>query len=144
MRVYPPTNELFVADGYGNRRVIVFDAATGKYKRHWGAYGNKPDDAAPFTRIYDGPGPQQFSTVHGIAVSKDGIVYVGDRVNNRIQSFKLDGTFLKEVFIERKTSARFGPVSAWRSRPISSSNSSTFPMEPTRKYRLWTARKWKS
>jgi DNA-binding beta-propeller fold protein YncE len=106
--VYAPTNEVFVADGYGNRRVIVFDADTGAYKRHWGAYGNKPDDAAPFTRVYEGAGPPQFNTVHGIAVSNDGIVYVGDRVNNRIQSFGLDGTFRKEVFIERKTSARFG------------------------------------
>ena len=44
--VYPKTNELFVADGYGNRRVIVFDADTGAYKRHWGAYGNRPDDGA--------------------------------------------------------------------------------------------------
>jgi DNA-binding beta-propeller fold protein YncE len=44
--VYPKTNEVFVADGYGNRRVIVFDAETGAYKRHWGAYGNKPDDKA--------------------------------------------------------------------------------------------------
>jgi sugar lactone lactonase YvrE len=86
----------------------VFDADTGAYKRHWGAYGNRPDDAAPRTRIYEGRGPQQFNTVHGIAVSNDGIVYVGDRVNNRIQSFRLDGKFLKEVFIERKTSARFG------------------------------------
>jgi hypothetical protein len=106
--VHAPTNELFIADGYGNRRVIVFDADTGAYKRLWGAYGGKPDDTAPFTRIYEGPGPKQFNTVHGIAVSNDGIVYVGDRVNNRIQSFRLDGTFLNEVFIERKTSARFG------------------------------------
>jgi DNA-binding beta-propeller fold protein YncE len=106
--VHAPTNEAFVADGYGNRRVIVFDADTGAYKRHWGAYGNRPDDAAPFTRIYEGPGPQQFNTVHGIAVSNDGIVYVGDRVNNRIQSFRLDGTYLNEVFIERQTTARFG------------------------------------
>ena len=106
--VYAPTNEVFVADGYGNRRVIVFDAETGAYKRHWGAYGNKPDDAAPKTRIYEGAGPPQFNTVHGIAVSTDAIVYVGDRVNNRIQSFHLNGQFITEVFIERKTTARFG------------------------------------
>jgi hypothetical protein len=108
LAVHAPTNELFVADGYGNRRVIVFDAETGRYKRHWGAYGNRPDDSAPFTRVYEGAGPPQFNTVHGIAVSNDGLVYVGDRVNNRIQSFRLDGTFVKEVFIERKTTARFG------------------------------------
>ena len=106
--VHPATNEAFVADGYGNRRVIVFNADTGAYKRHWGAYGNRPDDDAPFTRVYEGPGPPQFNTVHGIAVSKDGLVYVGDRVNNRIQVFRLDGTYANEVFIQRETSARFG------------------------------------
>src|SRR5579872_3900546 len=62
--VYPKTNEVFVADGYGNRRVIVFDADTGAYKRHWGAYGNRPDDSAPRTRLYEGPGAQQFNLVH--------------------------------------------------------------------------------
>ena len=45
--VDPKTNELYVADGYGNRRVIVYDADSGKYKRHWGAYGSKPDDTRP-------------------------------------------------------------------------------------------------
>jgi len=44
MFIDPKTNELYVADGYGNKRVIVFDADTGQYKRHWGAYGHKPDD----------------------------------------------------------------------------------------------------
>jgi DNA-binding beta-propeller fold protein YncE len=106
--VYPKTNEVFVADGYGNRRVIVFDADTGAYKRHWGAYGNKPDDSVPRTRVYEGPGPQQFNTVHGIRISNDDLVYVGDRVNNRIQVFRPDGTFVKEGYIERKTSTPEG------------------------------------
>jgi DNA-binding beta-propeller fold protein YncE len=106
--VYPKTNEVFVADGYGNRRVIVFDADTGAYKRHWGAYGNKPDDSVPRTRVYDGPGPAQFNTVHGIRISNDGLVYVGDRVNNRIQVFTPAGKFVKEGFIERKTSTPEG------------------------------------
>src|ERR1700683_3528601 len=101
--VYQKTNEVFVADGYGNRRVIVFDADTGAYKRHWGAYGNKPDDKAPKARQTTGAGPQQFHTPHGIAVSNDGVVYVSDRANNRVQSFKLDGTFLKEGFIKRES-----------------------------------------
>jgi NHL repeat len=106
--VYPKTNEVFVADGYGNRRVIVFDADTGAYKRHWGAYGNRPDDAAPRTRVYEGPGSPQFNLVHGIAISNDGLVYVGDRVNNRIQVFRPDGTFVREGYIERKTSGAEG------------------------------------
>lgn len=106
---YAPTNELFVSDGYGNRRVIVFDADTGKYKRHWGAYGNRPDDSvAKITGggqvrggSADGPPPQQFNTVHGIAVSKDGHVYAADRANNRIQVFKVDGTFVREAFTSK-------------------------------------------
>lgn len=106
--VYPKTNEVFVADGYGNRRVIVFDADTGAYKRHWGAYGKRPDDSVPRTRVYEGPGPQQFNTVHGIRISNDDLVYVGDRVNNRIQVFRPDGTFVKEGYIERQTSGNEG------------------------------------
>src|ERR1700681_1562279 len=103
MVVYPQTNEVFVSDGYGNRRVIVFDADTGAYKRHWGAYGNKPDDKVSKARQATGPGPQQFNTPHGIEVSNDGIVYVTDRANNRVQSFTLDGKFLKEGFIKRES-----------------------------------------
>jgi DNA-binding beta-propeller fold protein YncE len=104
----PKTNEVFVADGYGNRRVVVYDAATGAYKRHWGAYGNKPDDSVPRTRVYEGAGSPQFNLVHGVRISNDGLVYVGDRVNNRIQVFQLDGKFVKEVYIERKTEAGEG------------------------------------
>ena len=109
--VYLKTNEVFVADGYGNRRVIVFDADTGAYKRHWGAYGNRPDDKASKERQVEGPGPQQFNIPHGITVSRDGIVYVADRTNNRVQSFKLDGSFLKEGFVRRQaqdTGTAFG------------------------------------
>lgn len=109
--VYPKTNELFVADGYGNRRVIVFDADTGAYKRHWGAYGNRPDDRASRTRLVTGAGAQQFNTVHGVAISDDGTVYVADRANNRVQAFTLDGTFLREGYNRREsqgTGSAFG------------------------------------
>jgi hypothetical protein len=112
MTVDPATNEVYVADGYGNRRVIVFDADSGKYQRHWGAYGNKPDDSdeynstsAVVSKDYDPMKPsKQFSrAVHGVAISKDGLVYVSDRVNDRIQVFRKDGTFVKELFINRHT-----------------------------------------
>jgi hypothetical protein len=108
LAVYPQTNEVFVADGYGNRRVVVYDAESGAYKRHWGAYGNKPDDTVSRTRVADGRGSEQFNLVHGIRVSNDGMVYVGDRVNNRVQVFKLDGSFVKEVYIERATGSAEG------------------------------------
>src|SRR5262245_56337706 len=86
------TNELFVADGYGNHRVAVFDGTTGAFKRMWGAFGNVPKDddhcdlVAPQT-VPPGPGPQNFSTVHAIRVARDGTVYVADRENRRVQAF---------------------------------------------------------
>lgn len=102
--VDPKTNELYVADGYGNRRVIVYDADTGKYKRHWGAYGNKPDDT-PLPPYKAGePAPKQFRTpVHGVALANDGLLYVCDRTNDRIQVFKTDGTYVKEQWVARNT-----------------------------------------
>jgi DNA-binding beta-propeller fold protein YncE len=103
MYVYPATNELFVADGYVNRRVIVFDADTGEFRRMWGAYGNAPDDEVPNRPQYEGPGSPQFNTVHGVRVSDDGLVYVADRLNNRVQIFSLEGDFQREFFIERST-----------------------------------------
>ena len=120
--VYPKTNEVFVSDGYINRRVIVFDADSGKFKRMWGAYGNKPDDSvprirrAPFDRPQDvpveslskDPAPQQFNLVHAVLISNDDLVYVAERSNNRIQVFKPDGTFIKEAFVERGMSTPSG------------------------------------
>ena len=96
-------NEIYVADGYGNKRVIVFDAMTGVFKRMWGAYGNKPDDAKNAPYNPNDPPSKQFNTVHGVNVSKDGFVYVADRANDRLQVFKKDGTFVKEVFISKTT-----------------------------------------
>jgi DNA-binding beta-propeller fold protein YncE len=123
--VYPKTNEVFVADGYGNRRIIVFDADTGKFKRMWGAFGNVPTDPEKWT-IPSGwkgtvghdesfspddlegqetldaeQGPQQFANVHSVRVSNDGLVYVCDRKNQRLQVFTIDGKYLTQIFISR-------------------------------------------
>jgi hypothetical protein len=100
-QVYAPTNELFVADGYGNHRVIVFDADTGAFKRMWGAFANKPedDDHCEIVRKtnFDAPGPQQLSVVHSLRVANDGIIYVADRENRRVQMFTNDGKFIKQL-----------------------------------------------
>ena len=115
------TNELYVADGYFNHRVIVFDAGSGQYKRHWGAYGKRPDDAIKFparAQLIQGPPPEGFNNpVHAVLVSNDGLVYVGDRTNNRMQVFKTDGTFMKEVFIARNTLQAEGTVHAFATSP---------------------------
>jgi DNA-binding beta-propeller fold protein YncE len=111
-------NEVFVADGYGNRRIIVFDGATGRYLRHWGAYGRRPEDP-PARGVGSGAGagagadagagasagagapvpaqpPQQFSVPHGIAGSRDGFIYLADRANNRVQVFRQNGEYVAE------------------------------------------------
>jgi DNA-binding beta-propeller fold protein YncE len=128
--VYPKTNEAFVADGYGNSRIIVFDADTGAFKRMWGAFSNVPIDrpeaprgegagragggggggarggggggraTAPLDTEGDGA-PQFGSPVHGVKVSNDGLVYVADRPNRRVQVFTPEGKYLTQVFINR-------------------------------------------
>jgi len=104
MVVDPATNELYVADGYFNHRVVVFDADTGAFKRTWGAYGKPPTDE----KITYDPKvlPQQFNNpVHGIRITNDGEVVVSDRANNRIQIFKKDGTFIREIALLRDSTA---------------------------------------
>src|SRR6266481_680052 len=109
LRVYPKTNELFVSDGYGNSRVMVYDADTGKFKRMWGAYGNKPLDMEarpprsepariPWVAVSEVL--QQFgSPVHDVNISNDGLVYVADRGNKRVQVFTPNGKFIAEQFV---------------------------------------------
>jgi DNA-binding beta-propeller fold protein YncE len=109
--VDPADNEVFVADGYGNRRIIVFDGASGKYLRHWGAYGKPPVD--PPARPAGAAGNQQqqanqavpaapasqFRIPHGIVGSRDGLIYLADRANNRIQVFRQNGEFVREKIL---------------------------------------------
>jgi hypothetical protein len=105
------TNEAYISDGYDNRRVAVLDAGTGEFKRYWGAYGNRPDDSDPGPYDPDAPPIQQFRTpVHCAEPSNDGLVYVCDRPNDRIQVFRTDGTFVKEAFIAPRT---LGDGSVW-------------------------------
>jgi NHL repeat-containing protein len=103
--VDPKTDEAYIADGYTNRRIIVVDANTGAFKRLWGAYGKKPDDAAGekmprFNREMALETRTQFDTPHCIGGTDDGMIYVCDRGNQRIQVFKHDGTFVKEALIK--------------------------------------------
>jgi hypothetical protein len=101
---YAPANEVFVADGYGNKRVAVIDADTGQMKRFWGAYGKPPDDAAALAQgPYDPAATYQHfrGPVHCADVSNDGFVYVCDRTSNRLQVFRPDGTYVREVYIAR-------------------------------------------
>ncbi|MEQ1896865.1 MAG: hypothetical protein ABL971_05680 [Vicinamibacterales bacterium] len=97
------TNEVFVADGLKNRRVIVFNGLTGKYLRHWGAYGKPPDDLVQMKPDSPDVNSPQFGDVHCIAMSRDKLVYVCDRVNNRIQVFRQDGTFVKQGVVAPAT-----------------------------------------
>jgi len=113
-------NEVYLADGYRNKRVAVLDQNTGAMKRMWGAYGKEPVDvtAADFT---DGRGQEGWSAdkapapffrnpVHCADPSTDGFVYVCDRQNNRLQVFRKDGTYVKEAFYAPAT---LGDGSTW-------------------------------
>ncbi|MQA92160.1 MAG: hypothetical protein GEU90_18370 [Gemmatimonas sp.] len=105
-------NEVYIADGYLNRRVAVLDANTGEMKRYWGAYGNPPDDDYEHPpRGADQPPSQQFrNPVHCADLANDGLVYVCDRQGNRIQVFTKEGTFVEEAFFAPAT---LGSGSTW-------------------------------
>jgi DNA-binding beta-propeller fold protein YncE len=112
-------NEVYVADS-GNHRIVVFDADSGSYKRHWGAYGEKPTAAGG--GVYDpGASPaRQFRDVSCVEIAKDGMVYVCDRASNRIQVFQKDGKFVKEGIVSKETkgttvAGQFGAVSSFGS-----------------------------
>jgi DNA-binding beta-propeller fold protein YncE len=95
-------NEVYIADT-GNRRIVVFDMDTGAYKRHWGAYGNKPDmtDLGPYD---PGVAPAtQFRYLSCVHIAKDAMVYVCDKIGDRIQVFQKDGKFVREALISNQT-----------------------------------------
>jgi DNA-binding beta-propeller fold protein YncE len=124
----PSTNEAYVADGYFNRRVAVIDVDSGKIKRYWGAYGNKPDDTDIGRYVPEAPLSQQFrNPVHCAAFSSVAkMVYVCDRVNDRIQVFTADGKFVKEKSVMPKT---LGTGSTWEI---------AFSRDPQQKYMFLT------
>ncbi len=104
-------HEVYLADGYGNHRVIVYDSNSGAFKRMWGAYGNPPTDLALGAYDPAAPPAQQFrNPVHCARISVDNLVYVCDRVNDRIQVFTKAGKFVKEFFVRTQT---LGNGSVW-------------------------------
>ncbi len=105
-------NEAYFADGYANKRVAIVDIDSGEIKRTWGAYGNTPDDSYQYVgERRGGTGwsaddyeEQQFRTpVHCAEPSNDGLVYVCDRPNNRVQVFQTDGTYVREAYYAPET-----------------------------------------
>jgi DNA-binding beta-propeller fold protein YncE len=125
--VDPKTNEAYIADGYGNKRVAVLDADTGKMKRYWGAYGNRPDDADLGKYDPDAPPAKQFrNPVHCADLAGDNLLYVCDRMNDRLQVFSPDGKFVKEAFFAKRS---LGEGSVW---------DVAFSKDPQQKYLFMT------
>ena len=122
VRYDPAANEVYIADGYGNRRVAVVDADTGELKRFWGAYGNEPsDDELPRYDLANAPAhgtvstdmsgdPQFRNPVHCADPTTDGLVYACDRPGNRVQVFTTEGEFVEEIYLATKT---LGSGSVW-------------------------------
>ena len=102
-------NEAYVADGSRNHRVAVVDLNTGAIKRIWGAYGKAPSDSAP-AAPWQANNPQFGNPVRCAELSRDGMVYVCDQQNNRIQVFRKNGEFVKEKSVAPATK---GAGSVW-------------------------------
>ena len=109
-------NEVYVGDS-GNRRVVVFDSNTGAFKRMWGGSGDKPSATAPAA---GGAPDRQFRDVNCIVIAKDGMVYVCDSPNNRIQVFDKQGKFVKEGTVKAGTGGEVIPAGAGGSIPTES------------------------
>ena len=126
-------NEVYVADS-GNHRIVVFDAESGAYKRHWGAYGEKPTAAGGGPYDPNAAASRQFRDVTCVELSKDGMVYVCDRTSNRIQVFDKSGKFVKEGIVNKNTTGvtvtgQFGVVSSY-----GSAWDLSFSADPAQKY----------
>ena len=128
-------HEVYIADGYLNRRIVVYDSNSGAFKRGWGAYGiplSQIDNGPRLTYDPSGPPPKQFGAlgypvragvVIGVDISNDGLVYVSDRGGCRVQVFTKEGKFQKEFIVHPKTLGQYG--SAW---------STAFSRDPQQKY----------
>jgi hypothetical protein len=122
-----PHNELYVADGYGNNRVVVFNATTGKFKRAWGAFGVTATQGAmttgwgaipPLAATYPAytysagaPTYHFLNPVHCVTVDPvTRYVWVCDRVNDRLQVFTSAGAYVGQCYFAQGT---LGPGSMW-------------------------------
>ena len=138
--------EIYVADGYGNHRIVVFDAKTGAFKRMWGAYGKPPSDDKMPPYKPDAKLSEQFSNpVHCVRLSNDGLVYVCDRANDRIQVFRKDGDLREGIPGLGRRPCRTARSGTWCCPRTRSRSSSSWPTAPTAISSRWTgnpARNW--
>jgi DNA-binding beta-propeller fold protein YncE len=132
-------HEVYIADGYLNKRVIVYDSDKGTFKRLWGAYGNPPNDADPGAYNPKAPPDQDFrNPVHCVHISRDGLVYVCDRVNDRIQVFSKQGKFVKEFTLRTQT---LGMGSVWQFAFSIDENQTLLFIDDGENNVIWTVRR---
>ncbi len=132
-------HEVYIADGYMNKRVIIYDSDKGTFKRLWGAYGNPPNDADPGAYNPAAPPDQQFrNPVHCVHISRDGFVYVCDRVNDRMQVFTKQGKFVKEFFVRPQT---LGIGSVWQFAFSTDENQNFLLVADGENNVIWTVRR---
>jgi hypothetical protein len=132
-------HEVYIADGYMNKRVIVYDSDKGTFKRLWGAYGNPPNDADPGAYNPAAPPDQQFrNPVHCVHISRDGFVYVCDRMNDRMQVFTKQGKFVKEFFVRPQT---LGIGSVWQFAFSTDENQNFLLVADGENNVIWTVRR---
>jgi hypothetical protein len=121
IRVDEANNEIYVADNYLNGRIMVFSLDKFEFKRGWGAYGHKLTEITTKDEDRDykpnGPMPKEFGGHLTFNFSNDGLVYMADRVANRIQVVDRQGNYKGRNSSSRPTRASAARPAAWRSRP---------------------------
>jgi len=132
-------NELFIIQ---QKRVLVYDASTGAYKRGWGGHGMSlseiTNDPIPSYKWTGGPPPDEKNFVpelHFIEISRDRRVYIGERGQNRIQVFTTEGKWLQDIAVSPNTPARgCGGVASVKGSPCGTTYKLAISKDPQQKY----------
>jgi DNA-binding beta-propeller fold protein YncE len=106
--VDPDNGDIYISDGYGNKRVVVFDKE-GNYLRQWGSHATAAERTAKTPGTFA-------SVVHCIEISNEGLIYVCDRQGSRVQIFDKMGNHVRDIHIPRTDDFVEDPVlrgTAW-------------------------------
>jgi len=138
-------HEIYISDGFLNKRILVYDLDTGAFKRGWGGHGIPlseidNDPTPPYDVSGPPPDQKQFApALHCVHVSKDGLVYVCERGSDRIQVFTKQGKFVTSFFVHPSTQSRgehCGGIWSMKDPPCGTVYNLALSRDPQQKYLL--------